>query len=418
MAKLIGRLTSLQLRRVGRGKYNDGGGLYARIEAKGTPPYFYFRYGSGGKHEHGLGRISLAEAREERDKCRRLLRQGIDPIAAGKARRATVKLANATAKSFAECVELYHATHCASWSNRKHAREWKQSLLTHVVPVIGAMSVSDIDTAAVVRALETPWRDIPETASRLRSRIEQTLDWARVRGYRPDGANPARWKNHLDHLLPARKKLKGVRHHAALPYRDMPAFIQRLRQRDDVEARALQFLLLTVARASEVCGADWNEIEQQDPDEWIWAVPPHRMKGRRGHRVPLSKAARAVLEKTPPDRRYGHIFPNAAERGKTATVTVIALWQLTQQQTDGAATTHGLRSSFRDWAGEQTNFPREVAEMALAHSVGSDTEQAYRRGDLLRKRRLLMEAWAKYCASAPAASDGREVVPIGGALHG
>ena len=142
------------------------------------------------------------------------------------------------------------------------------------------------------------------------------------------------------------------------------------------------------------------------------------MKGRRGHRVPLSRAARAVLEKTPPDRRYGHIFPNAAERGKTATVTVIALWRLTQQQTDGAATTHGLRSSFRDWAGEQTNFPREVAEMALAHSVGSDTEQAYRRGDLLRKRRLLMEAWAKYCASAPTASDGREVVPIGGTRHG
>jgi integrase len=395
VAKLIGRLSSLQLRRAGRGKYNDGGGLYARIEAKGMPPYFYFRYGSKGKHEHGLGRIALADAREERDKCRQLLRQGIDPIAAGKARRAAVRLAGVNSKTFQWCTEQFHAAHCASWTNQKHAKEWLASMRAHVLPKIGSVTVADIDTAAVVRALEPPWRDVPETASRLRSRIESVLDWARVHGYR-SGENPARWKGHLDNLLPSRQKRERVRHHAALPYRDVPAFMRWLRQHDEIEAATLEYIILTCARANEVAGADWSEIEQTDRDGWTWIVPPARIKSRREHRVPLSKAARAVLERTPREERQGRIFPGISGH---------MVWMFLRTL-EGTATVHGFRSSFRDWAAEKTNFSREAAEIALAHHVGDDTERSYQRGDLLEKRRQLMEVWACYCvASAPVTSE-------------
>jgi integrase len=301
-------------------------------------------------------------------------------------------------KTLAECVEAYWGAHCASWTNQKHAREWKTSLATHVLPKIGALPVASIDTAQVLRVLQPAWTKIPETASRLRSRIEAVLDWARVNKYR-EGENPARWRGHLDHLLPARKKLARVKHHAALPYRAVPVFLQRLRERDDIEARALEFLILTVARAGEVVGATWDEICQDDHD-WTWAVPPQRMKARREHRVPLSKAARAVLEKTPGERRHGLIFP---------AVSGHMLWKYIRTLTD-ASTVHGLRSSFRDWAAEQTNFPREIAELALAHRVGDDIERAYRRTDLLQKRRQLAEAWARYCTSVP--GKAAEVTPI------
>jgi integrase len=415
MARLIGRLTELQVRRLGAGWHNDGGGLYLRVEGKGQR-WWTFRYGAGGKRYHGLGpahTIGLAEAREQARRCRQLLLEGVDPIAAGKARRAAAALEAGSSKSFAECVDAYWQAHCASWTNRKHAREWKASLATHVLPEIGALAVAAIDTAQVLRVLQPAWTAIPETASRLRSRIESVLDWARVHGYR-EGDNPARWRGHLDHLLPARKKLARVKHHAALPYRELPAFMCRLRERGDVEARALEFAILTAARAGEAAAADWSEIDWADGGTWI--VPPEHMKARREHRVPLSKAARAVLERTQPERPQGYLFPNATRRDKP--VTVIGLWRLTQELTGGAATTHGFRATFRDWAAEQTAFAREVAELALAHRVGDDTEQAYLRGDLLKKRRQLMEAWARYCTSAPAASDGREVVPMGGRRHG
>jgi integrase len=415
MARLIGRLTELQVRRLGAGWHNDGGGLYLRVEGKGQR-WWTFRYGAGGKRYHGLGpahTIGLAEAREQARRCRQLLLEGVDPIAAGKARRAAAALEAGSSKSFAECVDAYWQAHCASWTNRKHAREWKASLATHVLPEIGALAVAAIDTAQVLRVLQPAWTAIPETASRLRSRIESVLDWARVHGYR-EGDNPARWRGHLDHLLPARKKLARVKHHAALPYRELPAFMCRLRERGDVEARALEFAILTAARAGEAVAADWSEIDWADGGTWI--VPPEHMKARREHRVPLSKAARAVLERTSRERRQGYLFPNAARSGKP--VTVIGLWRLTQELTGGAATTHGFRATFRDWVAEQTAFAREVAELALAHRVGDDTEQAYLRGDLLKKRRQLMAIWAKYCTSVPAASDRCEVVPIGGRRHG
>jgi integrase len=417
MRRMIGRLTELQVQRAGKGWHNDGGGLYLRIEGR-QQRWWVFRYGAGGKHYHGLGplhTIGLAEARERARQCRKLLLDGADPISAGKARRAAVALEAANAKTFAQCVDAYYDAHCAAWTNHKHAREWKASLKAHVLPELGALSVAAIDTAQVMRVLESAWTKIPETATRLRSRIESVLDWAKVKGYR-DGENPARWRGHLDHLLPARKKVARVRHHPALPYRELPAFMRRLREHEDVEAHALEFIILTAARAGETVAAVWSEIDQADAAGWTWFVPPERMKARREHRIPLSKAARALLERTLRERRRGYLFPNATQRGKA--VTVIALWRLTQELTGGTASTHGFRATFRSWAGEQTNFAREVAELALAHRVGDDTELAYLRGDLLKKRRQLMEAWARYCASPSVTAASDVVVPMGTGRRG
>jgi integrase len=393
MARLLGRLTELQVRKLGRGWHNDGGGLYLRVEDR-ERRWWVYRYGAGGNRYHGLGpvhTVSLAEAREQARRCRALLLRAEDPIAAGRARRAAIKLAEATAKTFRECAEAYHAAHCAGWSNQKHAREWLASLTTHVFPAIGALAVSDVDTPAVLRVLQPAWTKIPETATRLRSRVESVLDFAKVSGLR-DGENPARWRGHLDHLLPPRRKLARVKHHAALPYGELPALMRKLHAREDAEARALEFVILTAARAGEAVGADWDEISIEAGGTWTWTVPAARMKMRRPHRVPLSKAARAVLEQAPSDRRQGLIFP---------AVTVHKLWKFLRALT-ADATVHGLRSSFRDWAAEQTSSAREIAEMALAHRVGDDTEEAYRRTDLLKKRRALMEAWARHCTSAPA----------------
>jgi integrase len=398
MARVTGRLTELQVQRLGKGWHNDGRGLYLRIEGKGQR-WWVYRYGAGGKRYHGLGpahALSLAEARERARRCRQLLLEGVDPISAGRARRAAVKLATDNAKTFTQCCEAYHAAHCASWTNQKHAKEWLASMRAHVLPLIGCTPVADVDTAAVVRALEPAWTKIPETASRLRTRVEQVLDWARVRGYR-EGENPARWRGHLDHLLPARKKRERVRHHTALPYRNVPAFMGELRQRDEIEARALEFLILTAARAGEVCKADWREIEQ-DQDGWSWRRPAAHMKARKEHRVPLAKPSVALLEKR--EQRHGRIFPGVIGH---------MVWAFLRELND-TATVHGFRSSFRDWAAEMTNFPREAAEIALAHRVGDDTEEAYRRGDLLKKRRALAEAWARYCASTP--SSAATVTPI------
>ena len=252
----------------------------------------------------------------------------------------------------------------------------------------------------MLRVLEPIWTTKSETASRLRSRIEVVLDWAKVRGLR-EGENPARWRGHLANLLPRIGKAARVKHHAALPYPDIPAFMAKLRQREGSEARTLEFAVLTAARAGKSCGATWDEV---DLITQTWTVPRERMKGRRAHRVPLAPAARVILEQTPPEQRHGYIFfSDASRRGKP--VTVVALWRLTQELTGGTATTHGFRSTFKDWASEQTAFPREVIELALAHRIGDDTEQAYWRSDLLKKRRQLMGAWAAFTGT-PAQVSG------------
>jgi integrase len=421
VARFIGRLTELQVQRAKHGWHNDGGGLYLRIEVKPDKDgkdrksrWWVYRYGAGGKRYHGLGpahTISLAEAREQARRCRKLLLEGADPIATGKARRAAVKLAQANAKTLQECADAYHEAHRAAWANAKHVKEWRASLEHHVFPVIGDLSVAEVSVGHVLSVLEPIWTTKPETASRLRARLEVVLDWAKARGLR-EGENPARWRGHLVNLLPRIGKAARVKHHAALPYGDIPAFMAKLRQREGSEARTLQFAVLTAARAGEVCGATWDEV---DPITQTWTVPRERMKGRRAHRVPLAPAARVILEQTAPEQRHGYIFfPDASRRGKP--VTVIALWRLTQELTGGTATTHGFRSTFKDWASEQTAFPREVIEMALAHRVGDDTEQAYLRGDLLKKRRHLMEAWAAF-VSTPAQVSG-SVTPIGRRTRG
>jgi integrase len=409
---IIGQLNELKVRRAKRGWHNDGGGLYLRVEDQ-ERKWWVFRYGAGGKRYHGLGplhTLSLAEAREQARACRQLLLRGEDPITAGRARRAAMALAAAHTKTFAECAEAYHAAHRAGWSSERHAHEWKKSLEAHALPEIGGLPVASIDTAQVLRVLEPLWTRIPETASRVRGRIEAVLDWAKTRDFR-EGENPARWRGHLDHLLPAHRKVASRKHHPAMHYRHVPAFMQDLRQRDNPEVGALKFIILTCARECELVGADWTEIKA-DEDGWTWMVPPGRMKTRKEHRVPLSKAARAVLEKTPSERRDGVIF--VGKRGQPLSGHLI--WKFLRELVD-FATVHGFRSSFRDWAAEQTNFPREVAELALAHRVGDDVERAYRRGDLLRKRRQLAEAWARYCTSVPAAETSK-IASIGGGRRG
>jgi integrase len=403
---IIGQLTELQVRRAGRGWHNDGGGLYLRVEDK-QRRWWVFRYGAGGKRYCGLGAvhtIGLADAREQARACRQLLLRGEDPIAASKARRAAMALQAANVKTLKECVEGYHAAHRAGWSSERHAYEWKRSLETHVLPEIGELPVSAIGTQVLLRVLEPLWTQIPETASRVRGRIEAVLDWAKVHGYR-DGENPARWRGHLDHLLPAHRKVARRKHHPAMPYREIPAFMRELRRCDDPKARALEFVILTCARECEIAGADWLEIDQAGDNGWTWVVPPPRMKTRKEHRVPLSQGARVVLEQVPRERRHGALF--VGKRGQPVSGHLI--WRFLRERND-TATVHGFRSSFRDWAAEQTNFAREVAELALAHRVGDDTELAYQRGDLLRKRRQLAEAWGRYCASVP--SKAAVVTPI------
>jgi integrase len=353
----------------------------------------------------GLGplhTVSLAEARAKARECRQLRLEGIDPIDARNAKRAEAKLEAAKTMTFRQCAEAYIAAHAPGWKNAKHAAQWPSTLEDYVYPVFGALPVQVIDVGLVMKVLEPMWQTKPETASRVRGRIEAVLDGAKARGYR-NGENPAQWRGHLDKLLPARSKAKrAVRqtagrgeHLTALPYSDLSAFMSNLRQHDDIEARALEFTILTAARTNEVVGLRWNEI---DLDKGVWTVPAARMKAGREHRVPLSNDALALLralatQGTPP---AGRVFPIAPHT---------QLRFLRRQRDE--ITVHGFRSSFRDWTADQTRFPREVVEMALAHAISDKVEAAYRRGDLFQKRRDLMEAWARYAAGSEA-----EVVPL------
>jgi integrase len=272
-------------------------------------------------------------------------------------------------------------------------------LATYVSPIFGNVAVQEVDVALVMKALEPIWTAIPETASRLRGRVEVILDWAKVRGLE----NPARWRGHLDHLLPRPSKVRKIKHHAALTYGEMGSFMALLRDRDAVAARALEFAILTGGRTSEVLGARWDEI---DPVRKIWTIPADRMKAGKEHRVPLSKLALAVLTTMGKLRRTEYVFPG----DRRSTLSNTSMLMLMRRMSRGDLTTHGFRSSFRDWAAELTNFPSEVVEMALAHSVSSKVDAAYRRGDLFEKRRHLMDAWADFCSTPHVAA--RNVVPL------
>jgi integrase len=376
-----------------------------QVSAAGTKSWV-FRFKEAGKlREMGLGAthtIGLAEAREKARDCRRRRLDGIDPIEARKATRAQARLDAAKAMTFKQCAESYIASHKAGWRNPKHAAQWPSTLGAYVYPIFGALPVQAVDVGLVMRALEPIWTTKPETAGRVRGRIESVLDWAAARGYR-QGENPARWRGHLDHLLPKRPKLTRG-HHAAMAYEKVADFVGELRDRDAMAARALEFCILTAARSGEVLGARWSEVDLASA---VWTVPAHRMKAGREHRVPLSDRAVAILRELAEAGMGDFVFVGHKPGRPLA---ILAMAVLLRRMRDDSVTTHGFRSSFRDWAGNETGYPRELIETALAHVIGDKAEQAYRRSDALEKRRQLMEAWASYCAADPTP----KVVPFRG----
>ncbi|MBF0383833.1 MAG: integrase arm-type DNA-binding domain-containing protein [Magnetococcales bacterium] len=390
----MGKLTVLQISRAKkRGLLNDGDGLYLRVSATGTKSWI-FRYRDHGRlRDHGLGTLStinLAEAREVARQCRKLRLQGLDPIEEKKRRLTAAKIEAAKAISFAECAASYIETHRTGWKNAKHAKQWGSTLSTYVYPVFGDLPVAEINVGLVMRAIEPIWTTKPETASRVRGRIEAVLDWAKVRGYRT-GENPALWKGNLSHLLPARGKVSRVNHHAALPHTEMAAFWSALSKQAGIAAQALRFAILTATRTSETLEAVWEEV---DMETGVWTIPAERMKGDKEHRVPLSQPALAILKEMETQSTGKYIFPGMKSDRPLSNMSLLAVLKRMKRPD---LTTHGFRSTFRDWAAECTDAPREVAEAVLAHALSNKVEAAYRRSDLFEKRQGLMVEWAGYC---------------------
>lgn len=412
MARTVGKLTALKVSRASRpGMYADGAGLYLQVTGAGAKSWVYRFSLRGRAREMGLGSLSalsLTDARAKAAECRRLRQEGVDPIEARKAQREQAALDAAKMLTFAQAAARYIAAHRSGWKNAKHASQWENTLASYAGPVLGPLSIQAIDTTLVLKVLEPIWKAKPETANRVRGRIEAILDWAKVRGLR-QGENPARWRGHLDHLLPAKTKVRRVKHHAALPYAEMPAFIAHLRTKQGVAARALEFTALTAARTGDTIGAVWDEPNASDK---VWVVPAERMKAGKEHRVPLCNRALAILDEMQNDRTTDsqYVFPGG-KAGKA--LSNMAMTEVLRRIGRSNITVHGFRSTFRDWAAERTNFPSEVVEMALAHAVGDKVEAAYRRGDLFEKRRRLMAEWEGFC-NGPAAPAGDKVVTIRG----
>src|SRR5262245_4590913 len=399
MVRTTGRLTALKVARAKRpGMYADGGGLYLQVTEGGAS--WIYRYMLNGRaHEMGLGPLALyglSEARAKALDARRLRHEGVDPIEARRAARAQQRLDAAKAITFMECAEAYIKAHSAGWRNGKHAAQWSATLATYAEPIIGNLSVQAIDTALVLKVLEPIWTAKSETAGRVRGRIESILDWATAREYR-QGENPARWRGHLDKLLPARGKVRNVVHHAALPYAELPGFLIELREQEGIAARSLEFAILTAARTGETIFARWSELNLLDK---TWTVPAARMKARREHRVPLSARALAILAEMQAHRAGddAFVFPGGKTRKPLSNMAFLML--LRRMKRDDL-TAHGFRATFKTWASERTSFQNEIVEAALAHVIGSKVEQAYRRGDMFEKRRRLMDAWATFCMTAP-----------------
>jgi integrase len=388
MARQLNRLSARAVTSAKPGKYADGGGLWLQVTPTGAKSWV-FRYSRGGSEQFmGLGpvhTVSLADARQSALAARQALLAGRDPLAERRAAQAK----QSSTPTFAEAYAAYIAEHRAGWKNPKHVDQWTNTLDTYAKPKIGEKRVDEIVTADVMAVLQPIWQVKTETATRVRGRIEAVLDAEKVRGNRA-GENPARWRGHLDKLLPPPKKIRKVQHFAAMPFTAVPGFMARLRARPDVSARALEFLILTAMRTQPVRLATWSEVRAD-----VWHIPAGHMKGHRPHAVPLP-AALALLEALP--REGTSIFPG--RRGSKAHMSSGAMDKLLQQTMGEPYTVHGFRSSFKDWASETTHFPNEVSEAALAHKIENDTEAAYRRGELLAKRRELMDAWAAYLAQS------------------
>ncbi|MEZ5962014.1 MAG: tyrosine-type recombinase/integrase [Hyphomonadaceae bacterium] len=382
------------------GLHADGGGLYLQVTlgADGAVRRSWllrFTAPDGRRREMGLGSaelVGLCDARDAALAARKQVAAGVDPIAARTAHRAEVR-AKRKPMTFRECADAYMESHAAGWKNAKHRWQWRNSLELYAYPVFGKAGVDAIDVNQVVEILDPIWTTKTETASRLRGRIEAILDWAAVRGHRK-GDNPARWRGHLQKALPVIKKSLRVKHHPALPYAQMPSFMSELGTVPGISARALEFCILTATRTGETIHARWEEI---DLNAGLWIIPAARMKIPREHRVPLSAAALALLRSLNVSATNENDFIFAGRKPGAALSNMAMLMTLKRMRRNDL-TTHGFRSSFRDWAAEKTDFPREVAEAALAHSIGSQVEAAYRRGDLFDKRRALMDAWADFCA--------------------
>lgn len=411
MARIYERLTAITVRQLrGAGRYPDGGGLYLQITPTGARSWIFRYRVAGRERQMGLGPlefVSLAEAREKARAARLQRYNGEDPLGARIGRRSKA-LSAPKGVTFREAMNAYIETNKAAWRNEKHIQQWSSTLETYAVPHFGGKVLADIETADVLNALKPIWLTKSETASRLRGRIEAVLNWGAAQGHR-QGENPARWKGHIEMILPAKSKVAKVKHHAALDYKEMPQFMTAVRSQGGVGVLALQFVILTAARTGEVLGADWRDIDFTNK---LWTVPASRMKAGREHRVPLSAPALQILERQRAAwfeieaRRYrktltrgetGPVGPVFWGRLAGKGLSNVALLAVLRRMGRDDLTSHGFRSSFRDWAAEETQFQSEVVEMALAHAIGNKVEAAYRRGDLFQKRRDLMDRWANAC---------------------
>jgi integrase len=408
MARSIGRLTALTVSRLkGKGRFADGGGLYLQISDTGTKSWLFRFMRNGRPHQMGLGplhTVSLAEARIRAIDCRRVVLGGHDPLEARRADRQAVRDQAAKAVTFNDAAAGYIRSHKMAWRNTKHGDQWENTLNAYADPIIGGLSVQAIDTGLVLKVLEPIWATKPETASRVRGRIEAILAWSTARGDR-HGENPARWRSHLDKLLPVRSKVRPVVHHAALPYADIPDFMTGLRDTDGIAARALEFTILTAGRTGETVGARWREF---DLNGGVWTVPANRMKAGKEHRVPLAGSVVACLRKVRPTDQIADDYVFCGTR-TNAPLSNMAMAMMVRRAGYDRITVHGFRSTFRDWAADRTNAQNEVVEAALAHAINDKVEAAYRRGDLFDKRHTLMAEWAAYCGGN---EIERTVVPL------
>ncbi len=409
VARLSPAKVSALVKAGAKGVTADGAGLYLQVTGAGRASWI-FRYaerGTGAKGARpttrylGLGAVhtvGLADARDKARKLRQQLLEGIDPAQ----QRREAKEGGPGALTFQEVVELYIAAHEAAWRSPVHARQWRASMRDYAVPILGGMNVAAIDTGAVMKAIEPIWRTKTETASRVRQRVEATLDYARARGWR-SGENPARWRGHLANLLPAKEKVAPVEHYPAMEWKAVPALMAELSTRQGFAAKALAILILTATRSAECRGATWGEIDIKDG---VWTIPAARMKAAREHRIPLPAPAVAILRGLRPDKPGADelVFPGAKPDKPISDVALVKLLP-------PGVTLHGFRSSFRTWAGENTAYAREVIETALAHRIGDAVEQAYSRGDLFQRRRRLMEDWAAYATGTATAATG-DVIPM------
>jgi len=392
MPKKVAELGALQVGRLVKpGAHAVGGvaGLQLKISPDGARSWVLRAMVSGKRRDMGLGGfpdVPLAEAKQRARDARALIYAGGDPIQARRETRSAVAAATAKAKTFDECSAAYIKAKSGEWANAKHRYQWETTLESFASPVIGGIQVSAIEVSHVLAVLEPIWHNKTETASRLRGRIETVLDFATARGYRT-GENPARWRGHLDQLLARPKKLKKIEHLEALPIDDVAAFLVNLHQVQGASARALEFAVLTAGRSAEIRGARWPEI---DLAARIWTVPAERMKAKKEHRVPLSTQAMALLTGLTRSETTDLLFPG--RKGELSQMSMIAV----MRRMELSAVPHGFRSTFRDWVAERTHYPRDLAEMALAHAIESAVEAAYRRGDMLAKRAAMMQDWADF----------------------